>query len=154
MLISHSKIQIKVWHFLKPHDFIQIPGTHPSDSCATCWWVNLLHWMSLEKDRNNAPTVLWRELERKCQPTAYAGYWACRHCSHVGTRRARASACKDEARQKWTLADGWMGCSILSLSNGLANHTEARSGVWETKKWSSSVLGTHCFCHGQSGSII
>lgn len=156
MFTSHSKTWRKAWHFLKPYDFIQTPGTCPSDSCATCWWVNLLHWMSLEKDRNNALTVPWRLLERKCQPTAYAGYWVCRHCSREGTRRAQASAYKDEARQKWILADGWMGRSILSLCNGLASHTEAQSRVyfWETKKWTHTVLGMHCFCHGQNGSII
>lgn len=112
-----------------PMIFVEIPGSPPPDSRAMCRWVIRLHWLSLEKDRNNVPTVPWRELERKCQPTAYAGYWACRHCSRVGTRRAQASACKDEAKQKWILADGWMGCSILSLRGGPASHTEAQSPV-------------------------
>lgn len=151
MLTFHSKIQIKAWHFLKPHDFTQIPGTYPSNSCTTCWWVNLLHWMSL----NNAPTVPWRGLEKKCQPTAYAEYWACRHCSRVGTRQARAPACKDEARQKWILADGLDGVlHPLLVQWSCWPRWSTEQSLWETKKSSSSALGMYCSCHRQNGSII
>lgn len=94
------------------------------------------------------------ELERKCQPTAYARYGACGHCSHVGISWAQHLLAKmsPSRNEGWQMA-GW-GPPSLPCVPAMPAMREHRASPWETKKWSSSVLGAHCSCHWQNGSVI
>lgn len=155
MLTSHSKIQIKAWHFLKPHDFIQVPWTYPSDSCATCWWVNLLHWMSLEKDRNNVPSVLWREAGEEMSANSICGVLSVQAPQPRGDQTGLGICL-----QRWGQAELNPGRWLDGVLHPLLVQWPCQPGwrteqsLWETKKWSSSVLRMHCSCHEQNGSII
>lgn len=119
---------------------LQIALLHADESicCAGCLWRRTEITLPLSREKS------WRGnvSQRHMQGAERAAAWGPDGPGHLLAKM------RPSRNESWQMA-GWGG-----PSSPWALALPAAQSLWETKKWSSSVLGRHCSCHGQNGSII